>query len=68
LTIERGVAGLIVFVAIRLRAMKGQLERITGLFTESLGQNPALTVLYEPYSLDSGDLPFTLSDAHFFSS
>ena len=38
----------------RFRAKREQLTTFHGLFPESRGQNRALTVLYVPYSLDSG--------------
>ena len=39
---------------IRLQSNKEQLERVSGLLPGSQGQNLAMTVLYVPYSLDSG--------------
>ena len=41
-------------MAVRFRARRGQLETLEGLLPDSQGQNLALTVLYMPYSLDSG--------------
>ena len=38
----------------RARAKREQLERFSGLLSESQGQNLALNVLYVPDSLDSG--------------
>ena len=38
----------------RFRAKREQLKRVQGLLPERSGQNLALTVLYVPYSLDSG--------------
>ena len=39
----------------RFQGNRGQLERFYGLLPENQGQNLAVTVLYVPYSLDSGE-------------
>jgi len=39
---------------VRFRAKSEQLQRFKGLLPEGHGQNLALTVLYVPYSLESG--------------
>jgi hypothetical protein len=40
----------------RFRARRGQLKRVERRLPESQGQNLAWTVLYVPYTLDSGML------------